>query len=244
MRAPPSGFRPLALAALAAAALLSCTYAPDFKNGTLLCGSLGSCPKGYHCVAGHTCYKEGSTPNDDGGTGGSDGGTGGATGSGGASGGPVGDRNDLVGTWGFTSGMLAINCSDNTSQTKDLQGPTDHLDVTVGAGNGISADFYCNWALDLTISSGKGQAKLQMGQQTCMSTGGCSDFTWTGHTFDFTAADSANGSLNGRIDATYKDYTDTVTLKNTGQTVCLPKATAMPATGSCTLTVNGMLTKE
>ncbi len=113
----------------------------------------------------------------------------------------------------------------------------------IGSGNGITGDFYCNWALDLTVASGKAMARLQQGQ-TCMSTGGCSDFTWTGRSFDFTADDSAHGALDAKIDATYKDYTDQVTLKNTGKTVCLPKATTTPATGSCTLTVKGPLVKE
>ena len=40
----------------------SCTYAPNFADGTLQCSSDGQCPKGYSCaLASNTCSKTGGT---------------------------------------------------------------------------------------------------------------------------------------------------------------------------------------
>lgn len=243
---------PLALVAGAGAwfwvAAPACTYAPDFENARLLCGAKESCPKGYHCEVGHTCYKDGTTANGTGGmsgSGGNGGGTGGAAGAGtgGTSGGTVTSRNDLVGSWKFTSGTLNVACSDQTAQTKQL-GANDHVDVALDSGTGITADFYCNWDLDLTIDGGGASTNLPSGQ-TCMSSSGCSDFTWMGQSFDLTTRDAATGMVDAKINATYKDYTDPVTLKNTGNTVCLPKATTLnPATGTCMLTISGAIAKQ
>lgn len=238
---------PLIAVAWACAAAPGCTYAPDFDNARLLCGAQGSCPKGYHCEAGHTCYKDGTNANGTGGgagSGGAGGGAGGMSGgTGGSSGGQVNSRNDLVGTWDFTSGTLNVSCSDQTSNTKQLM-DSDHVDVGIGTGTGITGDFYCNWALDLTIAGGMARTDLPSGQ-TCMSSSGCSDFTWMGQSFEFSSDDAATATLDARINATYKDYTDQVTFKSTGKTVCLPEATTpMPAVGTCTLIISGALAKK
>ncbi|HVR62823.1 MAG TPA: hypothetical protein VMU50_13050 [Polyangia bacterium] len=245
MRRPiaPRRLAPLAAIAWVAAwtwvAAPACTYAPDFDNGRLLCGAKGSCPKGYHCEAGHTCYKDGTTLN---GSGGASGSGGSAGGTGGKSGGSITTRNDLVGSWIFTSGTLNVACSDNTSKTKPL-GASDHVDVALGSGTGITADFYCDWNLDLSIDGGGASTNLPSGQ-TCMSTSGCSDFTWMGQSFDFSADNTATGMLDAKINATYKDYTDPLTA-TAATPACLPKATTPnPATGTCMLTISGALAKQ
>jgi hypothetical protein len=60
---------PLGLSLLAAGLMASgsCTYAPDFENGKLLCGAQHACPKGYACMLDDTCGKIGSTPTGGGG---------------------------------------------------------------------------------------------------------------------------------------------------------------------------------
>ena len=77
--------------------------------------------------------------------------------------------------------------------------------------------------------------------QTCMSTGGCTDFTWMGNTFNFSSGNGTTGQVDAAIAATFKDFTNPVTPKDT--TNCLPK-TVTPKSGTCTLTVTGSLTKQ
>jgi hypothetical protein len=179
---------PLRLSLLAAGLLVSvsCTYAPEIENGKLLCGASDACPKGYTCRGGQSCWKEGSST--------------GVT------------RANLLGDWPFTTGTLTISCSDNTSQMKALAGPKDYIQINAGPNEAIVGSYYCDWVLDLAIVAGHATTTVRPAQSCTTSSGG-TDFTWTATTFLFTSNDGATGALNSTIQATYKDATGTGTCK-------------------------------
>ena len=115
--------RPRALLVLGGmAALLAtagCLYAPNPASGTLRCGANRSCPEGYECTDGLTCWKKGQpTPA------------------------------QFYGHWVFSaSGTRTIACNDGSSDTTSLL--DDFVDIAAGGTSDLSADYFCVWDLDI-----------------------------------------------------------------------------------------------
>ena len=182
------------LAALAWMA--SCTYSPNPESGSLFCGANSSCPKGYNCADGRTCWKDGVKPTDDAGM-------------------PIDVQKDIVtrpdvpgrvlnfvGSWDFVSGTVSTTCSDNSTDSRPLAG--DFMDIGPGTDSDLIASFYCDWKVNVSGTT----TMLARPGQTCMTTSMGAVFTWTVVNFNFSTSDGQSGMLNSRINAAYNNAGD------------------------------------
>jgi len=152
----------LAAGALVAGALVaSCTYSPDFRNGSLKCSADGQCPRGYTCLAQFCCLPgdptcggtmlpgDASVPTD--GTASHfetrPPGTGGAAGTGGAGGSTVvgAGMAAYLGTWSFTAAAtLDTECQGSNSSGGPVPfltqaNPTSAITITATGSNTLQA---------------------------------------------------------------------------------------------------------
>jgi hypothetical protein len=163
-----------------AAVALGC-YSPNPTSGNLRCGTNQSCPEGYTCADGRTCWKKGEAP------------TCVATGA---------SITKFVNHWNFSpTSTIVISCSDGSSSTQSLMG--DFLDVNPGLVGDLTASYYCDW--DMRVPAGN-SAVICPGQ-SCDSVDSASGtmFTWHGDAFTFTTADGVTATLTAMISANFVD---------------------------------------
>jgi hypothetical protein len=171
----PFGKKAILGAGFVAALALSCTYAPDFADGTLQCSAKGECPQGYACRS-TTCWRAGSK----------------------------GTIENFPGHWLFQAGsMQTINCLDGSKDEKDLS--ADYVDIEKSGSTGLRGSYYCDWDLTLDASATKtdivaGQSCQTMSTGTDAS---ITRFTWKGTKFVFTTSDGKNATLQGEITTDY-----------------------------------------
>ena len=185
-------------AGLAAA---SCAYAPDFGNGTLVCGGLGQCPKGYECASDNTCWKTGSTATDP-------------------------RLADFVGTWDFSSGVLAGSCSDGFVVNTGLDS-TDILTITGGGSTGLLLQYYCDAGWNLRLPAGTTTAAVRAGdscRQTTTDSGVTTTLVWSIQSMMFSTTNGLVGTMSGHITGPFTDSAN--------------------GSGTCELTFSGNLFKE
>ena len=158
-------------------------YAPNPASGTLLCSTATkSCPEGYTCADGRTCWKNGDSPD---GGGGGDGGT----------------LGRFIGTWTFVSPSNRVRvCTDGTNETMPW---SDFFDVTTGGAAALATFYYCDWNLDVNaagtatvIRSGAGCSAPDPNDSTI-------SYTWSGQTFTLTTTNGRNATLDASLPYTY-----------------------------------------
>lgn len=159
-------------------------YSPNPASGTLLCGPAQSCPQGYTCADGNTCWRQGEQPSDT----------------------RNGRLAKLSGQWFFSPGTLSlVTCSDapNAPSSYDLRGQS--LDVVPGVTSDLSAAIYCDWNLDLDPNANAASTVIIAGQ-SCQGLGsdGTTQFTWYGTSFEIATTDGISGTVAGLIDATFR----------------------------------------
>jgi hypothetical protein len=178
----------LALAVTAAAAG-SCTYAPDFGDGTLVCGDTGQCPKGYECASDNTCWKTGKT---------------------GGAGGTGGDPrlDSFVGTWDFSTGLISGSCSDGYT-VNDTLNSTDFVVIERG-GSGLLLKYYCDTGWSISLPAGTTTASARAGE-TCnfqrTSSGVTTNLVWSVNALTFATGDGQAGTVVGRLSGPFSDST-------------------------------------
>lgn len=155
---------------------LSCSYTPDFDNGTLACGPSRNCPKGYACSSDNLCWKSGAAPD----------------------GGSSDPLEAYVGTWTFATGNLNSSCSDGQPTTSPLSGDT--VKVTK-SGTGLKASYFCDWILHrkagFTAEIDPGQSCMQPVQDP--NTNVTYTYTWSSTLFSFTTTDGQTATLMGQV---------------------------------------------
>jgi hypothetical protein len=206
------GSRALLGAALSLVLVAACGYSPNPENGTLKCGSSNTCPEGFSCRSG-TCWK--------------DSGTAGTTVGGGSMGtGGTGGSNSLskfIGTWTFVAqqSTRTRSCSDGTQETTTPW--DDFFDVTAGSVAALSADYYCNWNLDVngggTATAIRSGSMCTKADPTMVGT----SYTWRGESFTLTTTDGTSGMLEASLPYSY---------------------TTPLGSGSCQMHFNGPVTKQ
>jgi hypothetical protein len=178
-------------AALAALALTagagSCTYAPDFGDGTLVCGDSQQCPKGYACASDNTCWKSSGTASDP-------------------------RLDSFVGTWAFSTGLISGSCSDGYT-VNDTLNSTDFVVIERG-GSGLLLKYYCDTGWSISLPVGTTTASARAGE-TCnfqrTSSGVTTNLVWSITTLTFTTSDGSAGTVVGHLSGPFSD-----TSPNTG----------------------------
>jgi hypothetical protein len=198
-------------------------YSPNPPSGQLRCGPRSSCPEGYNCADGLTCWKDGQSPSGSGGAGGR-GGSGGSGhgGTGGAGGAAGGTLSRFIGTWTFVSPSTRTRvCTDGTNETIAWTG--DFFDVAAGVSAPLTAYYYCDWNLDVSTT---GTSTVIRGGTSCSAPDpnvSTTNFTWTGQTFTLTTTNGRNATLDASLPYSY---------------------TTSAGSGSCTMHFTGTLTKS
>ena len=170
-------------ATLALVGMAGC-YSPNPASGTLLCSTATkSCPEGYSCADGRTCWKNGDSPD-------------GGNGDGGRS------LSNFIGTWTFVSPSSRVRvCTDGTNET--MPWTDDFFDVTAGGAAPLATFYYCDWNLDVNAA---GTSTVIRSGATCSApdqTDSTINYTWTGQTFTLTTTNGRSATLDASLPYTY-----------------------------------------
>ncbi len=188
--------RALLAATLSLALAADCGYSPNFADDMLKCGPSNSCPDGYSCRSG-LCRAD--------------------------AGGNNTNVAKFVGRWVFNAAASSRTrvCNDGTNETTTPW--DDYFDVVTGPVAALSADYYCNWNLDV---NGGGTATAIRSGSMCTKPDpnipGTS-YTWHGESFTLTTTNGTSGMLDASL-----PYEYTTALGN----------------GSCTMHFTGPVTKQ
>jgi len=230
----------LAAAALAAAALVvSCTYSPDFRNGSLKCSPDLQCPRGYQCSSKLTCCLPGDptcggTITLDAGVGGTSGGhfdarvdlpgigtggttnpgTGGKGGGTGAGGSTTVRIQDYLGVWTFASTATVTTQCESTKSPSGVGTFDSGTTMTItDNGDGTLKASWTEWpACTYTLTlDGTGAHGSDADTWYCQYTADDPAFFWSYATFDITVA-SANVATHDGVYVREDDYADGTTV--------------------------------
>jgi hypothetical protein len=182
-RRPDTALAALAALALTAGAAASCAYAPDFGNGTLVCGDKQQCPKGYSCASDNTCWKDSGTASDP-------------------------RLDSFVGKWDFSTGLISGACSDGYT-VNDTLNSTDFIVIARG-GSGLLLEYYCDTGWSMSLPAGTTTASARTGE-TCnfqrTSSGVTTNLVWSINTLTFATSDGQAGTVVGRLSGPFTDST-------------------------------------
>jgi hypothetical protein len=172
-------------AALGAALVVAagCSYAPDFPSGTLACSSDGTCPEGYSCADGVTCWRQGECPNSN------------------------EPATKFVGHWDFVSpSTRTIICGAMTMPVENVTG--DYVYLYAADPVPLRTNFFCQWDLDIAAS---GTSTSIRPGGTCSGPDPEDPtliYTWRGESFTLSTADGRTGTLQMSIPYDYQRPTD------------------------------------
>jgi len=171
---------------------VGCGYSPNPESGTLKCGTGGTCPEGYTCGLSNACWRPSDKPE------------------------------PLIGCWLFdTNSLQRIDCSDNSTSTRDLSMPSDgfpadFVPILAGTESPLASDYWCPLELlvhgqstqmepnqDCVVTEANGDQFAQFPERFSFSTtnGSTARFEFS-LSFDFLLANGDSGSCSVRTSGT------------------------------------------